>query len=66
MKWGKKVVCGFSEGIIYFFNWNGFGVISDCFVLRVEFIDCMVLVIESLLCIGFIDGVIRVVNILLN
>nr|XP_056718268.1 WD repeat-containing protein 55 [Euleptes europaea] len=66
VKRGKKVVCGSSEGTIYLFNWGGFGATSDRFALKVESIDCLVPVTDSIVCTGSTDGVIRAVNILPN
>ncbi|KAK4814745.1 hypothetical protein QYF61_026722 [Mycteria americana] len=66
LKRGKKVACGSSEGTIYLFNWDGFGAASDRFALRAESVDCMVPITDSIVCVGSLDGVIRVVNILPN
>ncbi|XP_054840281.1 WD repeat-containing protein 55 [Eublepharis macularius] len=66
MKRGKKVVCSSSEGTLYLFNWNGFGATSDRFALKVESIDCLVPVTDSIVCAGSTDGIIRAVNILPN
>ncbi|XP_072727983.1 WD repeat-containing protein 55 isoform X4 [Ciconia boyciana] len=66
LKRGKKVACGSSEGTIYLFNWDGFGAASDRFALRAESVDCMVPIMDSIVCVGSLDGVIRAVNILPN
>ncbi|XP_060791856.1 WD repeat-containing protein 55 [Neoarius graeffei] len=66
MKHGRKVVCGSSEGMLYIFNWNGFGATSDRFALQAESVDCIVPITDSILCTASMDGVIRAVNILPN
>ncbi|XP_017348830.1 WD repeat-containing protein 55 isoform X2 [Ictalurus punctatus] len=66
MKHGRKVVCGSSEGMLYVFNWNGFGATSDRFALQAESVDCIVPITDSILCTASMDGVIRAVNILPN
>ncbi|TTU76951.1 WD repeat-containing protein 55 [Bagarius yarrelli] len=67
MKRGQKVVCGSSEGMLYLFNWNGFGATSDRFALQqAQSVDCIVPVTDSILCTASLDGVIRAVNILPN
>ncbi|XP_053096355.1 WD repeat-containing protein 55 isoform X2 [Pangasianodon hypophthalmus] len=58
MKHGRKVVCGSSEGMLYIFNWNGFGATSDRFALQAETVDCIVPITDSILCTGSMDGVI--------
>ncbi|KAF5898403.1 rab proteins geranylgeranyltransferase component A 2-like, partial [Clarias magur] len=58
MKRGRKVVCGSSEGMLYIFNWNGFGATSDRFALQAESVDCIVPVTDSILCTASMDGVI--------
>ncbi|XP_064421677.1 WD repeat-containing protein 55 isoform X2 [Latimeria chalumnae] len=66
MKRGKKVVCGSSEGMIYLFNWDGFGATSDRFAVKAESIDCIVPISNNVLCAASMDGVIRAINILPN
>ncbi|XP_046722984.1 WD repeat-containing protein 55 isoform X1 [Silurus meridionalis] len=66
MKHGRKVVCGSSEGMLYIFNWNGFGATSDRFALQAESVDCIIPITENILCTASMDGVIRAVNILPN
>ncbi|XP_023679334.1 WD repeat-containing protein 55 isoform X1 [Paramormyrops kingsleyae] len=66
MKRGRKVVCGSSEGMIYLFNWNGFGATSDRFAIKAESVDCIVPVTDSILCIASMDGVVRAINLLPN
>lgn len=56
---GRKVVCGSSEGMLYVFNWNGFGATSDRFALQAESVDCIVPITDSILCTASMDGVIR-------
>uniref|UniRef100_H2ZRM7 WD repeat domain 55 n=1 Tax=Latimeria chalumnae TaxID=7897 RepID=H2ZRM7_LATCH len=64
---GKKVVCGSSEGMIYLFNWDGFGATSDRFAVKAESIDCIVPISNNVLCAASMDGVIRfIINILPN
>ncbi|XP_067872029.1 WD repeat-containing protein 55 [Heterodontus francisci] len=66
MKRGSKVVCSSSEGMIYLFNWDGFGATSDRFLVRKESIDCIVPITDNILCTASMDGVIRAVNIFPN
>uniref|UniRef100_A0A3P8V366 WD repeat-containing protein 55 n=1 Tax=Cynoglossus semilaevis TaxID=244447 RepID=A0A3P8V366_CYNSE len=66
MKYGKKVVCGSSEGTMYIFNWNGFGATSDRFAVKAESLDCMVPVTNNIVCTASMDGYIRAINILPN
>ncbi|XP_048851057.1 WD repeat-containing protein 55 [Brienomyrus brachyistius] len=66
MKRGRKVVCGSSEGMIYLFNWNGFGATSDRFAVKAESVDCVVPITDSILCIASMDGVVRAINLLPN
>ncbi|XP_058272442.1 WD repeat-containing protein 55 isoform X3 [Hemibagrus wyckioides] len=66
MKHGRKVVCGSSEGMLYIFNWNGFGATSDRFALQAESVDCIVPITDNILCTASMDGVVRAVNILPN
>lgn len=53
------MACGSSEGTVYLFNWDGFGAASDRFALRAESVDCMVPITDSIVCVGSLDGVIR-------
>ncbi|XP_051894072.1 WD repeat-containing protein 55 isoform X2 [Pristis pectinata] len=66
MKRGSKVVCSSSEGMIYLFNWDGFGATSDRFSVQRESIDCVVPITDNILCTASMDGVVRAVNILPN
>ncbi|KAI4884395.1 hypothetical protein NFI96_011239, partial [Prochilodus magdalenae] len=66
MKRGRKVVCGSSEGMIYIFNWSGFGATSDRFATQAESIDCIIPITDSLLCAASMDGVIRAISIMPN
>ncbi|XP_059847784.1 WD repeat-containing protein 55 isoform X1 [Hypanus sabinus] len=66
MKRGSKVMCSSSEGMIYLFNWDGFGATSDRFSVQRESIDCVVPITDNILCTASMDGVIRAVNILPN
>ncbi|XP_078054177.1 WD repeat-containing protein 55 [Mustelus asterias] len=66
MKRGSKVVCSSTEGMIYLFNWDGFGATSDRFLVPGESIDCVVPITDNILCAASMDGVIRAVNIFPN
>ncbi|MBN3297367.1 WDR55 protein, partial [Amia calva] len=66
MKRGRKVACGSSEGMIYLFNWNGFGATSDRFALKAESIESIIPITDSILCAASMDGVIRAINLLPN
>ncbi|XP_007899191.1 WD repeat-containing protein 55 [Callorhinchus milii] len=66
MKYGTKVACSSNQGLIYLFNWDGFGATSDRFAMRGESIDCIIPITENILCAACMDGVIRAVNILPN
>ncbi|XP_041061356.1 WD repeat-containing protein 55 [Carcharodon carcharias] len=66
MKRGSKVVCSSTEGMIYLFNWDGFGATSDRFLVPGESIDCIVPITDNILCTASMDGVIRAVNIFPN
>ncbi|XP_072449830.1 WD repeat-containing protein 55 isoform X2 [Chiloscyllium punctatum] len=66
MKRGSKVVCSSTAGMIYLFNWDGFGATSDRFLVPGESIDSIVPVSDTILCTASMDGVIRAVNIFPN
>lgn len=55
-------MCGILEGVINIFNWGEWGNISDRFLGYFLLIDCMVLIIRDIVCIGFSDGIVRYIE----
>ncbi|KAI0978409.1 hypothetical protein GJ496_010861 [Pomphorhynchus laevis] len=61
-----KIVCGSGDGVMYLFNENEYGNMSDRFPVCKYSIDCVELLNEDRLLLGCGDGQIRLINVLPN
>lgn len=65
-KYGKKVLCSSSEGVINIFSWDWFGDIKDRIIGHPNSIDTMIKYDEDTVITGSEDGLIRAVSVLPN
>ena len=55
----KKVVCGSGDGILYLFNWDEWGNMSDRFPGHPDSISCMTALSDDIILTGSSDGIVR-------
>ena len=66
VKEGRKVVCGFQDGVLGLFSWGDWGDMSDRFVGHPASIDTLVALTDEIVLTGSADGLVRAMSILPN